>query len=334
MKDYKEMADSVYEAVREEKFRKAKRVNIIRKAVPCCVLCCGIFGAVIAVNSVGRDVNLNPNNYQVPSENLTEYLSGEETQEFAKIEQEKTDTSDTELCGLPTAIEETGICSGVPTAPEEMNPEETGICSGVPTAPKEMNPEETGICSGVPTAPKEMNPEESTKEYVQIGWGYDAEGNEYPVTVEKDDEHSGDKDLISFGITPLDTDIILNALKNEEGGRGIIDENGVKTISWTEKYVNVYVQCGMGEEIYALEGGTVTETGYLGGRGYAVTVENAEGEIIMYNHLSEIKVNVGDTVVKNQVVGLAGNSGIICHVGTVYVKVESAADVQEYDDLD
>lgn len=318
MKDYKEMADSVYEAVREENFKKAKRANVIRKAIPCCVFCCGIFGALIAVNGAGRDVNLNPNNYQVPSENLTEYLSQEETQEQAETEQEKTDTSETELCGLPTVAEET-------------NSEETELCSGVPTAPKEINPEGTDKYILPPL-------EETTKEFVQVGWVYDADGNQYPATVEKEDEHSGDKDLISFGITPTDTDIILNALnnavKNAEIDVGKIDEieDGVKTVSWSDKHVNVYIQCGMGEEIYALEGGTVTEAGYLSTRGYAVTVENAEGQIIMYNHLSEVKVSVGDTVVKNQVVGLAGNSGMTCHVGTGYVKVESAADVQEYDD--
>ncbi len=314
MKDYKEMADSVYEAVREENFKKAKRANAIRKVVPCCVFCCGIFGALIAVNGAGRDVNLNPNNYQVPSENLTEYLSQDETQEQAETDQEKTDTSETELCGLPTVTEET-------------NSEETGLCSGVPTAPKEMNPEGTDKYILPPL-------EETTKEFVQIGWIQDADGNVYPATVEKEDEHSGDKDLISFGITPTDTDMILNALKNGKTGDAVIDvnEDGIKTVSWTGKYINVYVECGMGEEIYALEGGTVTEAGHLSTRGYAVTVENAEGEIIMYNHLSEVKVSVGDTVVKNQVVGLAGNSGMTCHTGTVYIKVESAADVQEYSD--
>lgn len=286
MKDYKEMADSVYEAVKEEKIKKAKRAGVIRKAVPCCFAFGAVLTAVIVMSGMGRNVNLTTEDYQLPNEAPTDI-----SQETAEEKTEK--TADTDFAELTE------------NRMEITNAEGSELC-------------------GLPTAPAEETASETTKEYIQIGIIRDADGNEYPATVEAEQSHSGDRDLISYGIKPSDTDKILNALNStmEYNVQKVVEdsENGIKIVSWTGKYANVYIECGMGEEIYALEGGKVVESGYLGSTGHTVTVENAEGRIVKYCHLSETKVSEGDTVIDGQVVGLAGNSGIISHIGTVYIR--------------
>ncbi|MCM1299935.1 MAG: M23 family metallopeptidase [Firmicutes bacterium] len=294
MKDYKEMADSVYEAVRKEKFKRAKRAGFIRKAIPCCCICCGIFAAVIAAGSIGRNVDLNPENYQVPNAQPAEETSGE---------------ASTELQGFNTE-------------PNEASPDESGVTEGA--APSEISAAESTTPDEALTGGDTLTQAESIGEYEQIGWIKDADGSTYPAMVEKESNQKADDDLISAGITPMDTEKILSALNNNDyytTGIKDADENGVKIVSWQKGYADVYVQCGYGEEIYALEGGEVIEAGFLDGRGFSVTVMNWDvHEVITYNHLSEVKVSVGDEVSADQVIGLAGNSGAATHTGTVYVK--------------
>lgn len=267
MKDYKEMAESVYSAVREENFRKAKRAGIIRKAVPCCCVCGAFFAAAVVMGNWGKNVNLNPENYYVPN-----------------------------------------------AAPEESTADETGV---------KYQYEFEGYTDLIFTEDEkaEEQPAETTDKFVQIGWMMDAEGNTYPATVEREQEPS-DADLISYGVKPSDRNEILNALNycidNKSGN--YTDCEGVKVISYSpEKYYNVYVECGMEEEIYALEDGKVISTGWGSSAGNHIMVINDKGNVISYCNLSNVNAEKGDSVTAGQVVGFAGNSGIAHHIGTTYM---------------
>lgn len=272
MKDYKEMAESVYSAVREENFRKAKRAGIIRKAVPCCCICGAFFAAAIVMGNWGKNVNLNPENYYVPNAAPEESTADETDVKYQYEFEGRTD----HLIG------------------DDFTEDEKA----------------------------EEQPAETTDKFVQIGWMMDAEGNTYPATVERDQEPS-DADLISYGVKPSDRNEILKALNycfdNKSGN--YTDCEGVKVISYSpEKYYNVYVECGMEEEIYALEDGKVLDEGYFStANGYTVMVTGTDGKVVSYCNLSKVNAEKGDNIKAGQVIGFAGNSGMTSHIGTKYM---------------
>lgn len=275
MKDYKEMADSVYMTVQQENIRKAKRTMVIRRTVSGCCALAGVFGVVIAVGGMGKNVDLTSNNVLAPG------AAPEETEvNFQYIFQSF--TSD----GKPAAISGSSITIGTSETAEDSGEAETA-------------PEET----------------------VQIGWIVDENGNTYPATVPADQQPS-DAELISQGITPSDTDKILAALNHcfDEKTEGITDYDNVRVVTFApEKYHNVYVKCGMGEKIYALEDGKVICADWRGGNGHCVMVINDKGNVISYCHLNSMTVKEGDSVTAGQMVGFAGNSGMASHIGAKYI---------------
>ena len=271
MKDYKEMAESVYSAVREENFRKAKRAGIIRKAVPCCCICGAFFAAAIVMGNWGKNVNLNPENYYVPNAAPEESTADETDVKYQYEFEGRTD----HLIG------------------DDFTEDEKA----------------------------EEQPAETTDKFVQIGWMMDAEGNTYPATVERDQEPS-DADLISYGVKPSHRNEILNALNYcfDEKTEGVTDYENVRVVTFApEKYYEVYVECGKGEEIYALEDGKVISTGWGSSAGNHIMVINDKGNVISYCNLSNVNAEKGDSVTAGQVVGFAGNSGIAHHIGTTYM---------------
>lgn len=278
MKDYKEMADSVYMTVQQENIRKAKRAMVIRRTVSGCCALAGVFGVVIAVGGMGKNVDLTSDNVLAPG------AAPEETEEtetkFQYIFQSF--TSD----GKPAEISGSSITIGTSETAEDSGEAETA-------------PEET----------------------VQIGWIVDENGNTYPATVPADQQPS-DAELISQGITPSDTDKILAALNHcfDEKTEGITDYENVRVVTFApEKYHNVYVKCGMGEKIYALEDGKVICADWRGGNGHCVMVINDKGNVISYCHLNSMTVKEGDSVTAGQMVGFAGNSGMASHIGAKYI---------------
>jgi murein DD-endopeptidase MepM/ murein hydrolase activator NlpD len=59
----------------------------------------------------------------------------------------------------------------------------------------------------------------------------------------------------------------------------------------------------------AVHGGVVTDAGYRGGYGYAITIKNSDGVETVYAHSRRLLVKTGDTVKAGQVIGEVGMSG-------------------------
>ena len=67
----------------------------------------------------------------------------------------------------------------------------------------------------------------------------------------------------------------------------------------------------IGDEIYAVADGIVTEAAYvMRGYGNSITVDLGDGIVVKYWHLQEMKVSVGDEIVKGQVIATMGVTGL------------------------
>ncbi|RUM25528.1 M23 family peptidase [Rhizobium vallis] len=64
-----------------------------------------------------------------------------------------------------------------------------------------------------------------------------------------------------------------------------------------------------GEKIRPTAPGKVISAGWTGGYGNMVEVDHGNGVSTRYGHMSEVLVKVGDTVDRNDVIGLAGSTG-------------------------
>jgi murein DD-endopeptidase MepM/ murein hydrolase activator NlpD len=54
---------------------------------------------------------------------------------------------------------------------------------------------------------------------------------------------------------------------------------------------------------------TVTQAGYMGGYGYAITIKQADNTEVIYAHSRRLLVHVGQKVTAGQVLGEVGNTG-------------------------
>jgi murein DD-endopeptidase MepM/ murein hydrolase activator NlpD len=64
-----------------------------------------------------------------------------------------------------------------------------------------------------------------------------------------------------------------------------------------------------GDLVVAPANGTVIKAGYSGGYGNMVEIDHGNGLTSRYGHLSRIDVEVGDTIVRGQLLGLVGSTG-------------------------
>lgn len=65
----------------------------------------------------------------------------------------------------------------------------------------------------------------------------------------------------------------------------------------------------VGTELYSLFNGIVVSSGVNGGYGETIKIDCGNGIILLYAHLSNRHVKVGDKVTQNQLIGLSGNTG-------------------------
>ena len=96
---------------------------------------------------------------------------------------------------------------------------------------------------------------------------------------------------------------------------GDIDESslfGIRTDPFVHEaamHTGIDFRGDTGDPIRATAAGTVTIAGWSGGYGKMVEVDHGNGLVTRYGHLSEIDVDVGDTVRAGGVVGKLGSTG-------------------------
>jgi murein DD-endopeptidase MepM/ murein hydrolase activator NlpD len=61
--------------------------------------------------------------------------------------------------------------------------------------------------------------------------------------------------------------------------------------------------------VVAVDGGTVTFTGWMGDYGNRIEITHINGMVSTYSHLSKISVKTGDTVISGQTIGIMGSTG-------------------------
>lgn len=171
----------------------------------------------------------------------------------------------------------------------------------------EIDEMESASAGGETETGIELKKPDNGDEYA--GYIWDGEGNiiEYVPREYYNDDTS---------FTPSNIDIISEKLSEirtlfleDKVPYGFTYEENL-TFYVSPKWTSILIPAEMGTPAYAVEDGTVVMAEYDGGKGLAVCVENTDGESIYYTHLSEMAVENGDTVVKGQVVGYAGTTGL------------------------
>ncbi|HEY9088466.1 MAG TPA: M23 family metallopeptidase [Anaerolineaceae bacterium] len=75
-------------------------------------------------------------------------------------------------------------------------------------------------------------------------------------------------------------------------------------------HLAIDIGAGMGQYIYASDGGVVVYAGAIsGGYGNMVMIDHGNGYQTLYAHLSQVNTRCGASVTQGQVIGLAGSSG-------------------------
>ena len=64
------------------------------------------------------------------------------------------------------------------------------------------------------------------------------------------------------------------------------------------------------KNVPAVLGGTVTKAGYSNSAGQFIEVEQSDGTVATYMHLSQKNVATGDTITEGQIIGVEGSTGI------------------------
>jgi murein DD-endopeptidase MepM/ murein hydrolase activator NlpD len=80
-------------------------------------------------------------------------------------------------------------------------------------------------------------------------------------------------------------------------------------VRWGKLHAGIDLATAEGTPYKAVHSGTVTQAGYMGGYGYAITIKNTDGTEAIYAHSRRLLVKVGDEVKAGQVIGEVGSTG-------------------------
>lgn len=122
-----------------------------------------------------------------------------------------------------------------------------------------------------------------------------------------------------FSTLSEDERAFLSSLSSLIGGAGTVTLTGIgglpyihRDLAPTTNYGTDVVISGSGDVYFPFERGTVTVAGPRSGRpnyGNSVGVMLSAGKVVYFSHLSEVFVNVGQTVVRGQLIGRQGATG-------------------------
>jgi murein DD-endopeptidase MepM/ murein hydrolase activator NlpD len=138
-----------------------------------------------------------------------------------------------------------------------------------------------------------------------------------PVKVASNDQAFG-RALLRINIARADASALNNTLLKvplRKPMTGDIDQSspfGIRTDPFVHEaamHTGIDFRGDAGDPIHATASGTVTIAGWSGGYGKMVEIEHGNGVATRYGHLSEIDVDVGDTVRGGQTVGKLGSTG-------------------------
>ncbi|MBX6350875.1 MAG: M23 family metallopeptidase [Clostridia bacterium] len=77
-----------------------------------------------------------------------------------------------------------------------------------------------------------------------------------------------------------------------------------------ESHEGIDIAAPYGTAIHAAAAGVVIEAGWVAGFGRAVKIDHGNGLVTLYGHQSRVRVHVGETVRKGEVIGYIGTSGL------------------------
>jgi murein DD-endopeptidase MepM/ murein hydrolase activator NlpD len=80
-------------------------------------------------------------------------------------------------------------------------------------------------------------------------------------------------------------------------------------VRWGKLHAGVDLAAPEGVPYKAVHAGTVIQSGYNGGYGYAVTIRDADGVEVIYAHSRRVLVKVGQQVKAGQPIGEVGSTG-------------------------
>ena len=80
-------------------------------------------------------------------------------------------------------------------------------------------------------------------------------------------------------------------------------------VRWGKLHAGIDLAAPEGMPYKAVHAGKVTQAGYYGGYGYAITIKNADGTEVIYAHSRRLLVKAGDQVKAGQVIGEVGDTG-------------------------
>jgi len=138
-----------------------------------------------------------------------------------------------------------------------------------------------------------------------------------PVKLATDDQAFG-RALLRVNLARADANGLSTALLKvplRKPIAGDIDESspfGIRTdpiVHEAAMHTGIDFRGDTGDPIRATAAGTVTIAGWSGGYGKMVEIDHGNGLATRYGHLSEIDVDVGDTVRAGSVVGKLGSTG-------------------------
>jgi murein DD-endopeptidase MepM/ murein hydrolase activator NlpD len=138
-----------------------------------------------------------------------------------------------------------------------------------------------------------------------------------PVKLTPEDQAFG-RALVRVNVARADAGALSNTLSKvpvRKPVTGDIDETspfGIRTdpiVREAAMHTGIDFRGDPGVPIRATAAGTVTIAGWSGGYGKMVEIDHGNGLATRYGHLSEIDVDVGDTVRSGEIVGKLGSTG-------------------------